>query len=326
MSHQPPAGTRRRPDLTLLPVLVLMLGVVLQGPVRRALAAPVLQDWTAVFLGVMLQGLPFLVFGVLLSAAIAVFVPAAFLARALPARPALAVPAAGFAGAVLPGCECASVPVAGALIRRGVAPAAAFAFLVSAPAVNPVVLTATAVAFPGAPEMVVARLVAGLLVACAVGWLWQRLGREGWLRPPRRPVHDGQGGRWAAFWGSVRHDVLHAGGFLVVGAGAAATLKAVVPERWLGSVAGIPVVSVLALAVLAVLLSICSEADAFVAASLTQFSPTARLAFLVVGPVMDLKLAAMHAATFGRGFALRFAPAAFAVALAVSALTGAVLL
>ncbi|MBI0383591.1 permease, partial [Streptomyces albiflaviniger] len=83
----------------------------------------------------------------------------------------LAVPVAGVAGAVLPGCECASVPVAGALVRRGVTPAAALAFLLSAPAINPIVLTATAVAFPRQPQMVFARFVASLFVACAMGWL-----------------------------------------------------------------------------------------------------------------------------------------------------------
>jgi uncharacterized protein len=80
------------------------------------------------------------------------------------------------------------------------------------------------------------------------------------------------------------------------------------------------------MAVLAVLLSICSEADAFVAASLSQFSLTARLAFLVVGPMVDLKLFAMQVGVFGRGFALRFAPATFVVAVAVSVAVGAVLL
>jgi uncharacterized membrane protein YraQ (UPF0718 family) len=226
---------------------------------------------------------------------------------------------------VLPGCECASVPVAGALVRRGVTPAAALTFLLSAPAVNPIVLTATAVAFPRNPEMVLARFGASLLVACAMGWLWLRLGRTDWLRPPARPSFEGHG-RAAAFWGSVRHDVMQAGGFLVVGAMAAATLKAVVPAAWLHAVASTPVVSVLALAVLAVLLSICSEADAFVAASLSQFSLTARLTFLVVGPMIDLKLFAMQAGTFGRRFALRFAPATFTVAILVSAIVGTVLL
>ncbi|MDL5202866.1 permease [Streptomyces sp. ALI-76-A] len=317
-------GTRRLSSPLAL-TLVLLLMVLAQGPIRQALSAPVMQSWTTVFVAVVVQALPFLVLGVLLSAAIAVFVPPSFFARVLPKRPALAVPVAGAAGAVLPGCECASVPVAGALVRRGVAPAAALTFLLSAPAINPIVLTATAVAFPDDPGMVLARFVASLLVACAMGWLWQRLGKADWLRPPARAAYDGQS-RGAAFWGSVRHDVMHAGGFLVVGAMAAATLKAVVPEQWMQATADHPVLSVLALAVLAVLLSICSEADAFVAASLSQFSLTARLAFLVVGPMVDLKLFAMQAGTFGRGFALRFAPATFVLAVAVSVLTGAVLL
>ncbi|HKS45015.1 MAG TPA: permease [Amycolatopsis sp.] len=309
----------------LVLTLLLLLGFQLQGPIRQALSAPAMQNWMTVFVAVVVQALPFLVFGVLLSALLAVFVPASFFARALPKRPALAVPVAGLAGVVLPGCECASVPVAGALVRRGVTPAAALAFLLSAPAINPIVLTATAVAFPGDPEMVLARFAASLLVACVMGWLWHRLGRPGWLRPPAHPSFEGAG-RGAAFWGSVRHDVMHAGGFLVVGAMAAATLKAVVPAGWLHTAAGNPVVSVLTLGILAVLLSICSEADAFVAASLSQFSLTARLAFLVVGPMIDLKLFGMQAATFGRGFAMRFAPVTFALAVLTSALAGTVLL
>ncbi|MFI8166563.1 permease [Streptomyces sp. NPDC085931] len=318
-------GEARRLDSPLLLILLLLTAVMFQDPIRGALSAPVMQSWMTVFVAVLVQALPFLVLGVLLSAAIAVFVPPSFFARALPERPALAVPVAGAAGAVLPGCECASVPVAGALVRRGVTPAAALAFLLSAPAINPVVLTATAVAFPGNPGMVLARLVASLLVACAMGWLWHRVGRTDWLRTPARGAYEGQG-KGAAFWGSVRHDVTHAGGFLVVGAMAAATLKAVVPADWLALAAGHPVLSVLALAALAVLLSLCSEADAFVAASLTQFSLTARLTFLVVGPMVDLKLFAMQAGTFGRAFALRFAPATLALAVLVSALTGTVLL
>ncbi|MFF3461753.1 permease [Streptomyces sp. NPDC001984] len=315
----------RRLSSPLALTLLLLVALMLQGPIRGALSTPVMQSWMTVFVAVVVQALPFLVLGVLLSAAIAVFVPPSFFARALPSRPALAVPVAGMAGAVLPGCECASVPVAGALVRRGVTPAAALAFLLSAPAINPIVLTATAVAFPRDPEMVVARFAASLLVACAMGWLWQRVGRTDWLRPPAHATHEGQS-RGEAFWGSVRHDVMHAGGFLVLGATAAATLKAVAPASWLRTAADNPVFSVLALAVLAVVLSICSEADAFVAASLTQFSLTARLAFLVVGPMIDLKLFAMQAGTFGRGFALRFAPATFALAIVGAVLTGAVLL
>ncbi|HTF12382.1 MAG TPA: permease, partial [Asanoa sp.] len=132
--------------------------------------------------------------------------------------------------------------------------------------------------------------------------------------------------KMAAFWAAVRHDVIHAGGFLVVGAMAAATINVVVPERWLLTLADNPVLSVLALALLAVLLSICSEADAFVAASLSQFSLTARLVFLVVGPMVDLKLISMQAGVFGRRFAMRFSPSTFVVAVLVAVGVGAVVL
>jgi uncharacterized membrane protein YraQ (UPF0718 family) len=217
------------------------------------------------------------------------------------------------------------VPVAGALIRRGVAPAAAFAFLLASPAINPVVLVSTAIAFPDRPSMVLARFVASLATAVIVGWLWLRFGRPAWLRPIRiADPHTDTG--WPAFLASCRHDVVQAGGFLAIGALAAAALNVTVPPQWLDAVAARPLLSVLALAALAVVLSICSEADAFVAASLSQFSLTARLAFLVVGPMVDLKLFAMQAGTFGPRFATRFAPTTFAVAVIVSTGVGWVLL
>lgn len=318
------SGTGRIGSVEVL-AAVLILVVVLRKPITQGLSAPPLQTWMTMFASILTQAAPFLVFGVVLSAIIAVFVPPSFFARALPRRPGLAVPVASAAGVVLPGCECASVPVAGALVRRGVTPAAAFAFLLASPAINPVVLASTAVAFPGRPQMVVARGVASIITASAMGWLWLRLGRSEWITLPRRTHLDGLG-RWPAFWASVRHDVAHAGGFLVLGSMAAATINSIVPQRFLLSLGHTPVLSVLALAVFAVVLSICSEADAFVAASLTQFSFTARLAFLVVGPMIDFKLFAMQVGIFGRQFAVRFAPATFVLAIAVSMVVGAVLL
>ncbi len=322
-----PASARWRDRIGSVEVLavVLIALVVLRERLGSLVAGPGLQTWTTVFVSVLVQAVPFLVFGVVLSAVIAVFVPRSFWARALPRRPALAVPVAGLAGVVLPGCECGSVPIAGSLIRRGVGASAALTFLLAAPAVNPVVLTATAVAFPNNPEMVLARGGASLVVAVTMGLLWLRLGRADWIRLPHRPDLD-QLSRGRAFWAACRHDVMHAGGFLVVGAAAAATINVVVPEPWLQSLADNAVLSVVALALLAVLLSICSEADAFVAASLSQFSLTSRLVFLVVGPMVDLKLISMQTGVFGHRFASRFAPATFAVAVVVAVGVGAVLL
>ncbi|MET9128784.1 permease [Streptomyces antibioticus] len=321
-------GARRLPAHWPLVLLgaALLPGAVLVA-VGRSLEEPAVQAWRTVFLAVTVQATPFLLLGTALSGAINAFVPASLFGRLLPKRPALAVPVAGMAGVVLPGCECASVPVANSLIGRGVTPAAAFAFLLSAPAVNPVVLTATAIAFPGDPAMVLARLLASLLAAAAMGWLWLWLGKEEWLRPARRHTGHRPGhSRWTEFREGFQHDFLHAGGFLVVGAMAAATFNVAVPKSVLETFSGSPWLSVLFLAALAIVLAVCSEADAFVAASLTGFSPVARLTFMVVGPMVDLKLIALQAGTFGRAFAFRFSAATAVVAVVCAVLIGGVLL
>ena len=81
--------------------------------VADGLDADALQSWATIFVAICVQALPFLVLGVVVSGAIAAYVPPAALARALPARPSLAVPVAAVAGVGLPGCECSSVPIAG---------------------------------------------------------------------------------------------------------------------------------------------------------------------------------------------------------------------
>ncbi len=307
--------------------LTVGLIVVLVGQqwISALFDSPRLQAGATIFVSIIVQALPFLVLGVVLSGIIAAFIPASFWQRALPSRPALAVPVAGAAGAVLPGCECASVPVAGGLIARGVVPAAALTFLLSAPAINPIVIASTFVAFPNNPEMALARFLASLATAIIVGLLWLKLGKSEWIRIPRRDHLTGVS-NWHTFRLTAAHDFLHAGGFLVIGGLTAAVLNVVVPREWLQAVADNPLISVLAMALLAVLLSICSEADAFVAASLTEFSLTSRLVFLVVGPMVDLKLIALQTGTFGRSFAVRFAPVTFVVAIVVAVGVGVWLL
>ena len=299
---------------------------LLQRPLAGWFDNPRFQSWSTVFVSITVQALPFLVLGVLVSAAIAAWVSPAMLLRVLPSRPALAVPVAGIAGVALPGCECGSVPVAGRLVGRGVPPAAAVTFLLAAPAINPVVIVATLVAFPGQPEFALARFLASLATAVVVGWCWARWGGDtGMAKARATTVADGTPSL-EVFRASAVHDLLHAGGYLVLGAAVAATLQVVIGRDVISIVADNPVLGVLTLAVLAVVLSICSEADAFVAAGLREFSPTARLTFLVVGPMVDVKLIALQVAFFGRRFASRFAPLTFVTAVVVATVVGTLVL
>jgi uncharacterized membrane protein YraQ (UPF0718 family) len=325
VTRQAPAAPRRRVEGKDLVVLLILAALYWRVMMGGSFDQVMLRTWATVFIAVVVQALPFLALGVLVSGAIAALVSPAALARLLPQSALLAVPAAALAGTALPGCECASVPVAGRLTARGVAPAAAVAFMLAAPAVNPVVLVATAVAFPGQPRMVLARFLGSLLTAVVVGLVWSRLGRDRWMERARSRA-AGDEPRWQAFTSAARHDLWEAGGWLVVGAAAAATLQVVVPRSVLLAVADHTALAALGLGALAVLLAICSEADAFVAASLREFSLTARLVFLVVGPAVDVKLIAMQSGVFGRQFTARFAPLTFAVAVGCALLVGRVLL
>lgn len=311
---------------------VLVFGIVVFAAASRwlhtfASSHPNLATAGTVFSGVFVQAVPFLVFGVVVSGLIAAFVPTERLSRWLPKHEGAAVLVAAAGGAMLPGCECGSVPVARRVFGEGALGAAALTFMLAAPAINPVVLVATAVAFPGQPMMVVARGAASLLTALTMGVLWVRLGRPEWVTRGLSHEHAAPGeSRWVAFTEAARHDFLHAAGYLTVGATAAAVLHVVVPPWVFEGLAGHVALGIVTMGLLAVVLALCSEADAFVASSLSMVPLLPRLVFLVVGPVVDVKLIAMHVGMFGRSFAIRFAPLAFLVAVASASVVGGALL
>ncbi len=133
-----PTGRLRRPIGVewLAAAVLLLLGIrFLTGGVGLTGAA--LQTWGTLFVALNVQALPFLVFGVTISGVIAAWLPPEALARVLPTNRAGAVAVASGAGVLLPGCECGSVPISGRLVARGVQPAAALAFMLAAPAINP---------------------------------------------------------------------------------------------------------------------------------------------------------------------------------------------
>jgi uncharacterized protein len=319
---------RRVTSLEVLCVL-LVVAIVAQGWLSDLLDAKAVQTGATVFVAVCVQALPFLVVGVLISGAIAAFVSSDLLRRLLPRRAALAVPLAGVAGVALPNCECAAVPVARRLIQQEVPASVAVTFLLAAPAVNPIVLVATAVAFPGEPRMVLARFLGSFATAVVMGWLWARFGRMEWFaeRALRRlPERHATRDRWGVFFETARQDLVDAGGFLVVGGLTAAVLNVVVPRTWTDALVEQVLLGVAVMAVLAVVLALCSEADAFVVASLSTMPLLPRLVFLVVGPAIDIKLFVLQAGTLGRRFAVRFAPVTFAVAVLCAVVVGIVVL
>jgi uncharacterized membrane protein YraQ (UPF0718 family) len=268
---------------------------------------------SVVFASLVLSALPFVALGAIVAAAVAVLVPQMALERIGTLPKPLQLPAAAMAGVALPICECGSVPIARRLIQRDVPASAAITFMLAAPIVNPVVIVATAVAYRGRGSvwlMAGGRFLMGAVVAMIVGWAVG--GRQdAVLRPPRghgsalvdlaRPEP-----RLRRFFQHVADDFAFMARYLLLGALAAAVVQTFLPQPVIGAFAGVPVIETVAMMALAAALSLCSESDAFIAASFGQygFGPASQLAFLVFGPMVDLKLGAMYAGAFRRRAAL----------------------
>ena len=292
----------------------LVVGALAAFGVALALADPGrvagVQNFVLVFSSLLVEAVPFVLLGAVVSAAIEVFVPARAFERVASLPRALQLPAAGLGGLAFPVCECGSVPVARRLAAKGLSPGAAVTFMLAAPILNPVVLISTAVAYRGRDDMwtmVLGRAGLGLLAALAVGWVVaDRSGAELLRARGAGDDHDHvdhhDEPRTRAFFSHLAGDFTFMGRYLVIGAAVAATLQTFVPQSVIGAVAQTPVVSLVALMALAFVLSLCSESDAFVAASFVQFGPAAQLAFLVFGPMVDTKLTVLYSGTFSKGF------------------------
>jgi uncharacterized membrane protein YraQ (UPF0718 family) len=264
-----------------------------------------------VFVSIVLEAFPFMLLGTLIGGFIEVFIPQETITRFLPERRWWAVFVAAALGVIFPVCECAIVPVIRRLIKKGVPLSAAIAFLLGGPIVNPLVAASTAVAYFGDWSIVIHRMVLGYFIAVAVGLLMNAIFSK--AKAVRNEVYSDQhpmncgtlciDRKPTAFGEKIILAVSHAasdffdiGRFLVIGAFFAAVAQALIPRQVLAAVTDAPALSILVMMILAIALNLCSEADAFVAASFrsTPVPLTAQMAFMVLGPMLDIKLILMY--------------------------------
>ncbi len=273
-----------------------------------------LQIFTTIFLGIFIEAVPFLLAGSLVSGIIAVFVDHDMIARYVPRR---AVPAA-FTGALLgfafPVCECGVVPVTRRLYQKGLPLPVGIAFLLSAPVINPIVLAGTYVAFGFGP-ILIGRYVLTFLIAFCIGIIFHFAKAEEVLRPAEETgigltknytnmsaLEEGQGqhrGLLAVI--TAADDFLDMSRYLIVGSLLAAGMQTFVAQGVLLEFGSDSVLSVVAMMILAFVLSICSTVDAFLALSFANvFTTGSVLSFLVFGPMVDIKSALMFLGVFRR--------------------------
>jgi hypothetical protein len=281
-------------------------------------------DFQYAFLGILLEGIPFLLGGAILSGILEEFLPQSLMTRLLPANPKTAIVASGLLGMIFPVCECGIVPVVRRLLRKGLPVSCGVTYMLAAPIVNPLVILSTLAAFRGqaAVEMTVLRLVLGLFAALVAGWFSSYLNPSAILRQEaiasfrgdngdhsnheQECGHNHSAGGWMERFQRVSlvasRDFLDVAVYFVIGAAAASFFNTAVNQEIILPLANHPPVAIASLMGLASVLSVCSTTDAFIAATLTAFPMAARLAFLVFGPMIDLKLLFLYGAAFSKKF------------------------
>ncbi len=324
--HHPPSSTapaqpgRLRGLGSLLFVLtaVLLLPAGPEAGPYRALAT--------IFGSIVLEALPFMLLGALVGGLIEAFVSRERMTALLPRHPLATLCTAAALGLIFPVCECAVVPVVRRLLGKGLPFSAAIAYLLAGPVVNPIVAASTALAYGFDWRVTAARLGMAYLIAIAVAWIMGRLFPDRTaLRPgldniPLAPCSCGcaDGPLLRPFSEitdavrrptllhrleqAARHgaaDFLGTAHYLIIGAFIAALAQTFVNRSLLLDFTSAPFVAVPLMSGLAVALNLCSEADAFIAASFRGLVPiSAQLAFMLTGPMFDLKLLLMYQTIF----------------------------
>ena len=277
----------------------------------------------AIFQGLLLEAIPFLLLGVAIAGLARWLVPQTAWVQRLPKNPLLAPITGALMGFALPACECGNVPVARRLLASGAPMGTAFGFLFAAPVLNPIVLASTWAAFPDQPWLLIARPLGAFVIAVLLSLLLvqlpetqllesallserrmsQPLSRIGLLQrsggligDPLSEIAPAQPERLrpVEVLEQSSREFLDLLALLVLGCLIAALVQTWLPRSWLLAVGGAPTGSILALMLLAVVVSVCSSVDAFLALGFAaQVTPGALLAFLLLGPVVDLKLAGL---------------------------------
>jgi uncharacterized membrane protein YraQ (UPF0718 family) len=312
----------------------------------------VLEGFTTVFLSIILEAIPFVMIGAFVSSVIQIFVSEQTIARIIPKNRFLGLLTASLMGFIFPVCECAIVPIMRRLMNKGVPLYIAVTFMLAVPIVNPVVLASTYYAFSGQLSMVFLRGGLGILGAILIGHMMGRLeGRNNPLKSPTATTHSGCGhdhhhdvpqliqidlhsgcGCGHQHDHAITHrkvnlrkklmevaehtslELYDVGKFLIMGAFLAALMQTFVSRSYILSVGQGTGTSVLVMMLMAFILSLCSEADAFIARTfLGQFTTGSIVGFLIFGPMIDIKNTLMLSGAFKGKFVAKLIAVIFGV-------------
>ncbi|EMF0060452.1 permease [Enterococcus hirae] len=287
---------------------------------------------STIFLSIVIEALPFVLLGCLISGALQVFLTPERVKRWLPDNRFLSILTGSVLGFFFPSCECGIVPIVHQFVKKGVPVHTAFAFMLTAPIINPIVIFSTFIAFGNSWEMAGWRMVGSFVVALIIGIWLAYFQKESVLKTKIQQTIDHNHhhnhhhdhthgtnkheevkiGRIKQLSYQTGHVLTHSideffdtGRYLIVGGLIAASMQTYLPTRVMLTLGSTKLLAIIIMLLLAFTMSLCSEADAFIGSSLLSLFGTAPVvAFLVFGPMVDIKNLLMMKRYFNGRFIL----------------------
>jgi uncharacterized protein len=282
-----------------------------------------LLQMNTIFISILIEALPFILLGVIISGIIQIFVTDEMMAKAIPKNKFGAIVLASVIGALFPACECGIVPITRRLMAKGVPLYAAIPFMLTGPIINPVVLFATFVAFGNDWKIMIERGVVAFLVSLIVGLILAFQFKTPQVKNEIH-VHTASKKMSEKIGDALKHTIdefFSVGKFVIIGGLIAAAMQTYVKTSTLIALGHGVVSSNVVMMGLSYILSLCSSADAFIASSFrSTFNDSAIIAFLVFGPMFDIKNTLMMLSQFKTKFVFSLFVYVFILVLVLSLL------
>ena len=279
------------------------------------------QDFITLSLGVIIEALPFVMLGLFFSIIVRLWLPNDWLLKYLPKQPFLRRALISLLGVFMPVCECGNLPLARGLLAKGLTPAESLTFLLAAPILNPVTIITTQQAFSDDNTVLIARILGGFLIANLIGWIYSSTRQDAMLRPEFIAIckeKKDNSNRLVEALNFFKHETRSMMPALVIGAMVAGFIQVVVPRETILLLGNSPAWSVLVMAVLAFVVSICSSVDAFFALAFRgSFTSGSLVSFLTFGPMIDVKMLSLMRTTYRRNILLQVSVLVFLMSMLI---------
>ena len=279
------------------------------------------ESWMWSYLGIIVEALPFLLIGAVLSALIQIYVSDELIKKIIPKNSIIAYFIAAISGILFPVCECAIVPITRSLIKKGLPIGVGITFMLAVPIVNPVVIMSTYYAFPNDINIVIYRTIGGvigaLIVGMIVGLIYDKKKNTEVLKSEEAALYCDcctfSNNYYISLKGKIKNLVLNASNeflnisvYFIFGALLSSIFVVFLQDSLINNMTSGKVVGIGVMMLLGFLLSLCSEADAFVAKGfMDNFGVAGVIAFLILGPMMDLKNLILSFGFFKKKFVLQ---------------------